>query len=100
MKNKTDVEQFQEFSEGVKKSVRDGLVEDKLGYNLLVERVREFDASAATFLQFQACMLPSFRYHSRLVHCFYWASTPQGEDYWLEIYLSMTSHQQVEQDCL
>ena len=89
---KSDVEQFQEFSDGVKKGLVDGLREDKPAYTLLVERVRTVDAKAAAFMQFQAPAMQHFMYSGKLFHAFPWSLTPQGADYWMDLFVKMGEH--------
>lgn len=85
MSNK-DVEDFKEFSDGVKRGLVDGIKEDKAGYTLLVERVRSFNKEAAVYMHFQAPTLVGFQYNSKLMHAFDWSSTPQGVDYWTQVF--------------
>jgi len=90
---KSDVEQFEEFSEGVKRGLKDGIKPDPAGYTQLVERVRAVNEEAATYMNFQAPALASFQQSSKLPHAFAWDSTPQGQDFWLDIFLAIDGAQ-------
>ncbi len=86
---KTDVEQFEEFSDSVKRGLADGIKPDVVGYNLMLEKIAAVSPEAAAYARFQAPTLSSFFFHSKLMHAFAWGETPQGSDYWQDIFLAM-----------
>ena len=58
----------------------------KRSYEALTDRVAKIDKGAARYMRKHAPDLKDFVYDSELVCCFYWADTPQGHDFWENIY--------------
>lgn len=55
-------------------------------YEVLIDKVAKIDKDASDYLRKAPYELKCFRYHGKLNSCFVWYDTPQGHDYWENIY--------------
>ena len=59
-------------------------------YEALTARVSKIDKSAARYMRKHAPQeLKGFSYYGELNGCFVWFETPQGHDYWENIYYKL-----------
>lgn len=58
----------------------------KRDYKELTDKVAKIDKGAARYMREQAPALKDFVYDGELINCFTWNYTPQGYDYWGNIY--------------
>ena len=56
--------------------------QDVQNYYNLIGKVAEIDIQAALYLRNEAIHLPEFAYCGKLIGCFIWGFTPQGQEYW------------------
>ena len=59
---------------------------DKSYYEALMAKVAKIDKGAARYMRKHAPNLKDFVYDRELVCCFVWDDTPQGHDFWENIY--------------
>lgn len=55
----------------------------------LCNAVEKIDRDAAEWLRNDAKDFSGFREHDNLIHCFIWADSPQGHDYWENIHIKL-----------
>jgi hypothetical protein len=55
-------------------------------YYAMIGEVAKIDMAAAHYLRNDALELPDFSYAENVGQCFMWDDTPQGIDYWSNIY--------------